>query len=194
MPEKEERKKYCPSCGIKVPVYSVITAEGESERCQFCNSELSEDAGPGPVNFGRIYVVEDTHLLREMMSELMVVEGLAGEVLACENGGDFLTQFTQDLINHVRPGLIMLDVVMPILNGINAAVALRSIETAFAADKVPLLFFTVKPCDEAFRKVMQYCSPSMYINKGSDAGPETIRERVKRVVSRLWVETNQGKG
>lgn len=197
MPEKEERKKYCPSCGMNVPIYSMISAEGESDRCQFCNAELAEEvsapsASPEVIELGRVYVVEDTALLREMISDTVVLQGLAREVMACENGGKFLTLITKDLMTGTRPGLVMLDVVMPILNGINAAVALRAVEAAFGGGKVPLLFFTVKACDEAFRKVMQYCSPAMYINKGNDAGPDQMQERILTVVGKLWREMRKG--
>jgi len=195
MLKEVEQKKYCPSCGFKAPFYTMITAGGEVDKCHHCNSDLPDEAEAARgLELGRVFVVEDTALLREMISDIMVSQGLAREVLACQNGAEFLSRYTQELARGARPGLVLLDVVMPILNGINAAVAMRAVEEGLGQRKVPILFFTVKPCDEQFRKVLSYCSPAMYINKGADASPERMRVRVAQVVARLFQEMERGSG
>ncbi len=176
-----------------MPVYTMISSAGEIDRCQFCNMELVDEApSVSSINLGRVYVVEDTALLREMIKDIMIVRGLAEDVQVCENGAEFLTSYTRDILMKRPPGLVMLDVVMPILNGINAAVAARSVEKAFGDRKTPLLFFTVKQCDDSFRRLLNYSAPAMYINKGRESSPDKMRSRVEAVISRLWKEMLEG--
>lgn len=188
-----EENKYCPSCGINVSVYTMMSSSGEVDKCQHCNTEIFDETPPAhEVNLGRIFVVEDTALIREMISDIMCMRGLASEVQTCKNGAQFLSIFVRDLLRKNPPGLVMLDVVMPLMNGINAAVAMRSVEKAFGKEKVPILFFTVKQCDDSFKKVLKYCTPAMFINKGRDASPEMMHKRIEAVVSQLWKEIDEG--
>ncbi len=187
--------KYCPSCGRDVEVYTMFTPEGEIDRCQICSSIIPRESAPAaavPLELGLIYVVEDTALLREMIKDILLIREMGKEVRTCKNGAEFLSLYTGDLIKRQRPTLVMLDVVMPILNGVNAAVAMRSVESAFGAERTPVLFFTVRECDENFKKILKYCSPAMYINKGTDGSPSKMQTRVEMVVSQLWKEVQEG--
>lgn len=189
MPDGEEDKKYCHGCGTMVSVYTMMSAGGEEDRCQACSSIIMEEAPRSDnINLGRIYVVEDTALIREMIKDIVLVKGLAEEVQACKNGAEFMSYYTRDLLKKNPPSLVMLDVVMPVLNGVNAAVAMRSVERAFGDRKTPILFFTVKQCDDMMRKVLKYCTPAMYINKGQDASPDKMQPRIEAVVSQIWKE------
>jgi CheY-like chemotaxis protein len=189
MPDGGKDKKYCHGCGTMVSVYTMMSAGGEEDRCQVCSSIIMEEAPRSDsINLGRIYVVEDTTLLREMIKDIVLVKGLAEEVQACKNGAEFMSYLTRDLIRKNPPSLVMLDVVMPLLNGVNAAVAMRSVERAFGDSKIPILFFTVRPCDDTFRKILKYCTPAMFINKGQDASPDKMQTRVEAVVSQIWKE------
>ncbi len=186
-------KKYCPSCGTDVAYYTMNSSSGEVDRCEHCSMELHDaDSDPGPMSVGKVYVVEDTVLIREMIKDIIIAKDLAQEVKTCSNGAEFLAYFTRDLIKRDPPGIIMLDVVMPTLNGINAAIAVRSVEKAFGMRATPILFFTVKEIDETFKKVLKYSSPAMYINKGRDSSPEKMQKRIEAVVNKLWQEIESG--
>lgn len=58
-----------------------------------------------------ILVIEDDQVLRDALEELFSVEGY--EVLTAAEGGDALRKLEQG----ARPGLILLDLVMPGING-----------------------------------------------------------------------------
>jgi len=193
MPEEHERKKYCPGCGTTVPYYTMVSAEGDLDRCQYCSSVLNDEglAAPGD-GAGRVYVVEDTALIREMVKDILLAKGLADDVKVCVNGADFVKSYTNSLIKEDGPGLVMLDVVMPVMNGINAAVAMRAVESAFGVERTPVVFFTVRQCDDSFRKVLKFCSPAMYINKGTDATPELMKQRVEKVAVQVLNEIGRG--
>ena len=186
-------EKYCPSCGRNVPFYTMNSSAGEVDRCESCGMELYDaDVDTAPMSVGKVYVVEDTVLIREMIKDIILSKDLAQEVKTCVNGAEFLAYFTRDLIKKNPPGIIMLDVVMPTLNGINAAIAVRSVEKAFGIRSTPILFFTVKEIDDSFKKVLKYASPAMYINKGRDSSPEKMQKRIEIVVNKLWHEVESG--
>lgn len=74
---------------------------------------------------------------------------------------------------------------MPILNGVNAAIAMRAAEKGLDIRPVPILFFTARKCDENFPKVLDYCKPAQYVNKGVSSTPELLASRVTQVVKML---------
>ena len=64
---------------------------------------------------------------------------------------------------------------MPVVNGVNAAIAMRAIEKGYDLKKpIPILFFTAKQCDETFKKVLSYTTPAKYINKGTGTSPDPL--------------------
>jgi len=184
------RKKYCPSCGGYVTAYTMMTGGGEIERCEVCSATLEDSTAPPPVEpLDNVIVVEDTALLREIISDILKNHRMTKNVVNCVNGSNFLSAFTGMLLKNSKVGLVILDVNMPIMNGANAAIAMRAVERAFSLGRpVPILFFTVKQCDEQFRKLLKFCSPAMYINKGQSATPLQMQERVDKVVVQLLKE------
>jgi CheY-like chemotaxis protein len=57
-----------------------------------------------------IMVVEDDHLIRQVVAEALEEEGF--EVVEAANGKEAL-----DALKQVRPSLILLDLMMPVMNG-----------------------------------------------------------------------------
>lgn len=68
---------------------------------------------------GRVLVVDDSAVIRDLITVNLELEGL--EVVGCGDGEDAL-----GLVREVRPDVITMDVVMPRLNGLDAAELLRS--------------------------------------------------------------------
>jgi CheY-like chemotaxis protein len=86
--------------------------------------------------------------------------------------------------------LCILDIRMPVFNGVNAAMALRSIEKGFERPrKTPILFFSTVKCDDTLREVLRFTSPSRYINKGASDSPDQLADRLLEVVQRLLQES-----
>ncbi len=187
---------YCPGCGDNMEFYTMSTNMGEVNRCQVCSALLHKDEPPAPQvgSISNVIVVEDTALLREILSDIIRGRGLAQNVISCQNGAQFVTTFTGMQLRKEVAGLLVIDINMPIMNGINAAIATRAIEKAFRVVPAPILFFTVKQCDDKFRKVLKYCSPAMYINKGQDASPQQMQRRVEKVVAQLIDERQREAG
>lgn len=183
-------RRYCPGCGGEVKVYVMLSAGGEVEHCEQCGAPITDDQAPAAAApLENVIVVEDTALLREILADILKARGVTQNVYNCVNGSNFLSTFTSLLLKKSRVGLVILDINMPVMNGINAAIAMRAIERAFGLESPsPLLFFTVKPSDEQFRKLLKFCSPALYINKGTAATPLEMQERVNKVVNQLLKE------
>ncbi len=162
--------------------------------------ETVDAATPGPLEFEElpqpateppieiVMIAEDSGLLREMLTDTLVEKGLSRRVISNKNGFEFIVNYVKTRKKDQPIGLIIMDVNMPILNGISAAVALRAHETGRGIQRVPILFFTVKACDDTFKKVLSHCGPAMYINKGTSTSPEHLQERIGKVINQLLSE------
>ncbi len=70
----------------------------------------------------KIIIVDDYPLFREGMKLLIEMEGI-GEVIAeAENGQEFL-----DLLNDHTPDLVIMDIEMPVMNGVEATLKAKAI-------------------------------------------------------------------
>ena len=75
---------------------------------------------------------------------------------------------------------------MPRMDGVTAARTLRAVEAKFEVPrKIPILFFSVKRCDENLKKQLARCTPASYINKGSSSSPEQLTHRVDQLIKHL---------
>ncbi|KIF67974.1 hypothetical protein HY68_03800 [Streptomyces sp. AcH 505] len=68
---------------------------------------------------GRVLVVDDNRVIRQLIRVNLELEGF--EVVTAADGAECL-----DVVNHVQPDVITLDVVMPRLDGISTAARLRA--------------------------------------------------------------------
>jgi CheY-like chemotaxis protein/DNA-directed RNA polymerase subunit RPC12/RpoP len=135
-----------------------------------------------------IIIAEDSELVRTILKEMIVRKGLSRRVISCNNGFEFIISYLENRANKVPIGLAILDVVMPVLNGISAAVAARAWEKALGAQPVPFLYFTSKRCDDTFKRVIQHTRPSMYINKGASDTAAQLELRIEKLIKQLLKE------
>ncbi len=149
---------------------------------------LGADSEEGPP-IETVITVEDSNLISAILNDMLVAQGLTRRVISCKNGYEFLGRFVRETIGgKSRVGLVVMDVKMPVLNGISSAVAMRAHESAIEVDPIPILFFTSKRCDDTFRKVLIHCAPAMYINKGASTSPSHLEERIGKVIKQLMRE------
>ena len=139
-------------------------------------------------------IADDSDFLREFMKKLILKKGLAHEVIACRDGQEFITEATKALAEDKSVDLVILDLEMPRMDGITAARALRAVEEKFEVKrKVPILFFSVRRCDDGLKKQLAKCAPASYINKGSDSSPEQLTNRVDQLI-RFLLKKRSEKG
>ena len=135
-----------------------------------------------------VITVEDSSLISALLNDMLVEQGLTNRVIPCKNGYEFLARYIRERSGGTPVGLVVMDVKMPVLNGIASAVAMRAHEKAQELPEVPILFFTSKRCDETFRKIMLHTAPAMYINKGSSSSPTQLQDRIGKVIRQLLRE------
>ncbi len=187
MSDGKALRAFCPSCGEEVEVYVTLSSGDEQSHCSLCGLILDKFAEPPRAkSLDAVFIAEDSDLLRKILHDMLVKTRMAKRVFPCRDGKEFITSISEELREGYPVSLAILDVNMPGVNGINAARILRALEGRLQrAKKVPILFFTVVKCDEKFRKILEFCKPSAYLNKGSRSTPEQLTQRVCEVIDRL---------
>ena len=134
----------------------------------------------------RVFIVEDANLLRRIVKDLLSERNLFEEVIDCEDGETFVEAYAKSLADGVRPGLVVLDINMPRLDGLDAALAMRAIETAMDIKRrTPILFFSTRVSDESFKAFLRDIGSARYIRKGEDGDSERLGSRLLAVLERL---------
>ncbi len=183
--------RFCPCCGENVDTY-LVDREGRKEICCiFCGMIVEDRSGRKFVPAESVLVADDSAMIRSMMRDLLLNRSLTRAVTECSDGSKFITLFTRKAGEGDPFSLVVLDIAMPVLNGINAAIAMRSIERAFGLRPTPILFFTGVKCDDNFKKVLAYCRPALYVNKGVSSTPDLMASRIGEVVIRLLKEVGE---
>ncbi len=135
----------------------------------------------------QVLLVGYTPTVRQLLQDKMIERHLAREVLPCSNGEEMIINVIDRLKDSGGDGefeLIVMDVPMPFLNGINAAVGLRAIERTYSEhDLIPILFLTNKPCDDTFKKVIKYLAPAKYATLGPVDDKEKLLKHIDRTIS-----------
>lgn len=141
---------------------------------------------PAPLRqMRKVYVVEDSGFLRQVISDLLVERQLCKEVVGFDDGPGFIEAYARGLSNDERPDLIVLDVRMPEMDGRAAATLARALEEAFESPKrVPILFFSAVLCDEEFKATLKTLGSARYIRK-IDGDVQSLGERVAAVLAKL---------
>ena len=180
---------FCPACGEDVDTFKMLQVNYSPPReescCSICGLTIEEPEKGKQISGGTILIAEDSKMLQEMLRDVVKNNGLADKVITCDHGVTLITAATELAINKEPAKLMMMDVSMPVLNGINAAIAFRGVEDAFKIIRTPIVFFTGHRCDDKFKKILQYCSPAYYVNKGAISRPDELASRITRVVHKV---------
>jgi len=124
----------------------------------------------------------------DMMTAALVRSAYADDIINCADGDKFLSQITQLIRTKNPPRLTIIEVAMPIMNGINAALCMRSIEKAVSREKIPILYFTQRKLDDPFVRAIKFLSPAKYVPLPPKPDTETFRQRVDQMVELLKKE------
>lgn len=84
----------------------------------------------------KILIVDDEKDLREVLKDRFEQEPF--DVLVASDGSEAV-----EMVNTKRPSLVIMDVMMPILDGIEAKRMIRK-----KGCNIPIIFMTIKPKDE----------------------------------------------
>lgn len=186
MKKLKARRAYCPSCGEEVDVFFMISGGEERPHCSQCGLILQVVKEKPPRALETLVIAEDSYSLRNALADVLKGRGIAKEVIGCADGKEFLAKITDLFKANRSVNLVILDVNMPNIDGINAAKTLRALEEGFKRKgHIPILFFSVVRCDDNFKRFIQILKPAAYLNKGKEASPEQLAERVYEIIKRL---------
>lgn len=189
---------FCPSCGGRVTCDVKMIGNTKTVICGNCQFKISEKviavanapadalqaapAAAAPKTLGTVLSAEDTEGIRRALHDALIQRQIAKTVVSTENGFEALIAFHKAIKQQVKLDLLVLDVNMPILDGINLAVCIRAAEKAAGLPKHPILFFTSNICDEPFKRALEYLAPARYINKGEGNSGMEFGERLATVL------------
>ena len=213
MAKGSAERAWCSSCQADVEIVTVsMGTEGiDRPRCSNCGAYLDEEKPAGrefslaedeqaPVfssdsiaipTFKTVMVVGYRDDVRSLIVEQMTQKNLAREIIPCINGEEMIIQVIASLQQgkNGAMNLILLDVPMPFLNGINAAIGLRALERTYSGHKpFPLIFLTRKPCDDTFKKVIKFLAPAKYAGLGPSDSPADLAPRLGRIIGLIAQE------
>jgi CheY-like chemotaxis protein len=211
MPETMKRL-FCPSCQAEVEAVMGRSPTGLSvAKCTVCGTVIQDrpaksssretisldevsfvDESISVPTLDTVMVVGYTPSVRQVLVDKMVERHLGREILPLQNGEEMIINIIPRLASpngKNRVDLVVLDVPMPFLNGINAAIGLRALERTYKDhDLIPILFLTNKPCDDTFRKVIKYLAPSKYATLGPVDDQDKFLKHLQRILSLLAQE------
>ncbi|MDP2755784.1 MAG: response regulator [Nitrospirota bacterium] len=182
----EEGKKYCLCCGEDVPYNVVVRNERRELTCSYCGFTLDienlwEDTKSSVNTYALI--AEDSKFTRTLLKELILKKAITSEVMAVTNGLELISEYTKLLKRNVRVSFAIIDLNMPVMDGLTAARTLRALEDKDSIVKVPIVFFSGVKADEGLRRQMELLAPANYVNKGTDTDPENLVKRVQGLLS-----------
>ncbi len=180
-----EITKYCVACGEDVAVNRIMR-EGKLElTCVNCGFVLDVQIQRDRTGAECIITSDDAELTRELLKGMLVKKKLARTVIATGNGQEFIASVTKRLADGKAVDLVILDLQMPVMDGITAARVLRSVEAKYGRARVPILFFSAQKCDDALKQQLGLFAPASYVNKGNESDPTRLVERIDQLVSYL---------
>lgn len=194
-----EDLKYCLCCGEQVP-YSVVSRHGRQEiNCVFCgftldirsldDSPADPPAEPLPVQqqpkAGYALVADDSRYTRKIIEDLLKEKNYSSQVLSFENGLELISAYSKLLAEKKFVDIAIIDLNMPVMDGLTAARTIRALEAQNRAHPSPIVFFSAEKCGQDLKEQMEQMEPANYVNKGSDPDPDKLAQRVEFLLAYL---------
>lgn len=190
-----ENTRYCLCCGEEVHVDRVERNERIELICGFCGfllgvgeeeslltiQEPTSSTGSDRLHY--VLVTDDSKFTRKIIIDLLREKKISDEVLDFENGLELTSAFAKLVAEKKRVDVAIIDINMPVMDGLTAAKIIRSIESQNSLPRMPIAFFSAVKADDNLKKQMEMLAPANYVNKGSDPDPDKLAERVEHLLA-----------
>ncbi len=180
--------RYCLCCDEQVP-FGIVERNARREiTCNYCGFTLDvEKSGESrPSNEkGYTLVADDSRYTRKIIEDLIIEKKFSSDVMSFENGLELTTAYSKVIAEGKQVDVAIIDLNMPVMNGLTAARTLRTIEVQQKKPNVPIVFFSVEKADEELKAQMESLEPAYYVNKGSDPDPDKLASRVEYLLGYL---------
>jgi PleD family two-component response regulator len=130
--------KYCICCGEDVPINHVTLQNKKVLSCTFCSFPIAEDKdSPSPAQktsrqgqnkFSCVLYADDSQSTTKLIHDLLDTHHLADTILTYKNGLDLTSAFSKFVSENKPVDVLILDINMPVMDGLTAARVIRSIE------------------------------------------------------------------
>jgi CheY-like chemotaxis protein len=179
--------KYCLCCGEDVPVNHVERHERREVTCAYCGFTLDVQKLWEPTEVGKAHVLvaDDSKYVREIIVDALKSSKFHASIVAVETGLELTAAFSRLTTENTPVDIAIIDLNMPVMDGVTAARTIRSIESQRKMRATPIIFFSAVKADEALRAQMDMLAPASYVNKGSDPDPDSLAKRVEQLVGYL---------
>jgi len=179
--------KYCLCCDENVPYNYVERHERKELTCVYCGFTLDVQKAweSNRTSEGYALIAEDSAYIRKVLLDVLKSSKFSKNIKAFYNGLELITSYSKLIAEGAAVDIAVIDLNMPIMDGLTAARSIRSIETRGKVSAVPIVFFSSVKADDFLKKQMELLSPASYMNKGADDHPERLAERVEQLVSYL---------
>ncbi|MEJ2682820.1 MAG: response regulator [Candidatus Sulfobium sp.] len=188
-----EETRYCLCCGEQVP-FNTLERHGKREvTCVYCGFTLDvqklQDT-QGLPKAGYALVTDDSRYTRKIIEDLIREKQLSEGVLSFGNGLELISSYSKLVAEQKAVWVAIIDLNMPVMDGITAARTMRELETKNGVKKVPIVFFSAVKADQSLKEQMENLAPANYVNKGSDPDPDKLVVRVEYLLTYLVKQYN----
>lgn len=134
---------------------------------------------------GYALVADDSRFTRKIIEALLKEKNYSSQVMAFENGLELLTAYSRLLTEKKLIDIAIIDLNMPVMDGLTAARMIRALESRNNAPVVPIVFFSAEKCGQDLKQQMENMEPANYVNKGSDPDPDKLALRIEFLLNYL---------
>lgn len=164
----------------------MVRSERRELTCSYCGFTLDienlwEDTKSSINTYALI--AEDSKITRTILRELVLKKAIASDVIAVTNGLELISEYSKLSKKNARISFAIIDLNMPVMDGLTAARTLRALEEKDGIIRVPIIFFSGMKADEGLRRQMELLAPANYVNKGLDPDPEHLVRRVQGLLN-----------
>jgi CheY-like chemotaxis protein len=200
----EDDTKYCLCCGDQVPFNTFRRNERLEVTCVYCGFTLdiqdlweSKKQETAQKQFAPVesyaLVTDDSHATRKIIEDLLRDRKFSSHIMAFQNGLELISAYSKLQNEKKIIDIAIIDLNMPVMDGLTAARLMRSLESQNNTIKTPIMFFSAEKADENLRKQMENMDPANYVNKGSDPDPDKLIARVESLIGYLMEKYKQKK-
>lgn len=140
---------------------------------------------PSPQKEGYALIADDSRYTRMLIEALLKEKNYSTHIMAFENGLELISAYSKLLTEKKMIDIAIIDLNMPVMDGLTAARMIRALETKSKTHAVPIVFFSAEKCGQDLKQQMEDMQPANYVNKGSDPDPDKLTQRIEFLLAYL---------
>lgn len=137
---------------------------------------------------GSILMAQELRALVDVTAATLQARPDAPEVVGCDDGALFLTQYTRLLRAGQTPRLCVLDTRLPGLPTLAIALGVRAVERGLGIPPTPILFHTAEPASDELRQLLTRVGRAVHLQRTAELPVEEQGRRLTIAVEKLLVQ------